>query len=65
MTVEFSHRDSYILSQGSQFVPAAGAGDRDDAALQGPILWSSPDQGRDWLLPQPSLFMGAGESWEG
>lgn len=52
------------LSQGSQFFPAPGVGDRDDAALQGPLLWSSPDQRRDWLLPQPSLYMETGESTE-
>ncbi len=50
------------LAQGSQYIPAAGVGDRDDATLQGPLFWSSPDERGDWLLPQPSLYMDTGES---
>lgn len=55
---------SFPLSQGPQFIPADGAGNRDDAALQGSLLWTCPHQGGDRLLPQPSFYMDGGESRE-
>lgn len=58
------HYRSFPLSQGSQHVSAAGTGNRDDAALQGSLFWSSPDAGGDWMLPKPSLHMGTGECRE-
>lgn len=48
-------------SQGSQYVPAAGVGDRDAATIQRPLLGTGPHPGGDRMFSQPSFDMDSGE----